>query len=133
MNDEVTTAIAIAKAGQSIISLLGEISKIKDTNTISAYFDYNGERIHGNEKIVVEKHPDTKSEKENVWWFSVQEIPEYTFERFPVGSQSVYELIANAPGEKTLTLDIGGGFLQEYRVLFTPAVAIPQTSKLTLL
>lgn len=67
-------------------------------DVVSALFAFDGTRIDGSEVISVEKH---KVEgRDDVWWYSVQDVPEYTFVRFPVIESCLEELPGTVVGEK---------------------------------
>jgi len=91
----ISGGIAVA---QGVLQFLGYIRGIRDSNVISALFRWDGTRIEGSEKIEIEKHP--KEGQDNIWWFSVKEVPEYTFVRIPVIESCVQELAGLVGGEK---------------------------------
>lgn len=83
---------------QGVIQFAGYVRNIADTGVISAYFQWDGTRAEGNEKIFVERHPSDSSDA--VWWFSVTEVPEYTFIRMPVIESCAHELVGQVSGEE---------------------------------
>lgn len=97
----ISTAGAVIGAGKSILQGLEFIRGIKDSSVISAYFKLDGSRIAGSDKIEIEKHPDKG--RNDVWWFSVKELQDYTFVRVPVIESCVEELPGRIQGEPNPT------------------------------
>lgn len=83
--------------GHGIYQYLGYIRNVASSDVISAYFNSNGERTAGSDKIEIEKH--SQGENATTWWYSVKKQPEYTFVRIPVISSGIQELIGTVVGE----------------------------------
>jgi hypothetical protein len=67
-------------------------------DVISALFAADGTRLDGTDLISVERH--TVKGRDDVWWYSVHEVPEYTFVRFPVIESCLEELPGTVVGER---------------------------------
>ena len=95
-------AISAVSGGLSIlqaaIQFAGIVRNIAGAGMISAYFQWDGTRVEGDEAISVERHPSDGSDA--VWWFSVKEVPEYTFIRMSVIESCAYELVGCVAGEE---------------------------------
>lgn len=81
-----------------VLQFLEYLKGVRDTNIISAFFGWDGIRIDGSEIIEIEKH--LIQDQDDVWWFCVKEVPEYTFIRLPVIESCVDELAGLVEGEK---------------------------------
>lgn len=67
---------------QGIIDLVDRLRAIGGSDVLSAYFDSEGKRIHGSEKVVVQV---IKSQTEStIWWYTIIPQEGYEFIRFPV-------------------------------------------------
>lgn len=93
--------ISLTAAGVSVVQGTAQLTKflmdINDTSVISAHFRWDGTRLHGDERIKV-----VRQEAQNtntVWWYYVEEIPEYTFIRAPVIESCGYELAGQLVGD----------------------------------
>ena len=67
-------------------------------SVISALFQWNGTRIEGDERIIVEKIP--VEGREDTWFYKIREIEGYVFVHMPVIPGSVYIDNAKVKGEK---------------------------------
>ena len=98
-----TDPISIVSGGfsiaQGLMQLLGYIRGVAGANVISAYFKWDGTRIEGSEKVMVEKHID-RAEGDEVWWYSVTDVPDYVFIRMPTIESCAHELVGLVSGEK---------------------------------
>lgn len=75
------------------IALYEMISKARaSVVTKSALFDSTGARIHGSEDINVRVHQDADSAKD--CWYSIEQIADYEFLRFPLNPSGVVEALA---------------------------------------
>ena len=103
--EEMQAATALFGAGKTIFQGLDFIRGIADSNIISAYFDWDGSRIEGSEKIVVVKQAEGSEdgeealENDGIWWFYVEEAQEYAFVRIPLVESGIDELLASLAGE----------------------------------
>lgn len=92
--------ISVISGGISIVKDLWQfLSFARDVagaDVISAYFKWDGTRLEGSERIIVEKHEDESDP--NSWWFSVQDESEYVYVRYPVVQSCAYELVGQVPG-----------------------------------
>ncbi len=91
----VTSTVSLVQQAYSFGKFLKEIS---GTDVISAHFDWDGQRISGDDKIEIERH--FIGAKEAIWFFSVKEIPGYTFVRAPVIQSATVELIGTKIDDK---------------------------------
>ena len=96
--DPIGTLSGGLSIGQGILQFLGYIKNIARSDVISAFFDWNGERTTGSDKIEIEKHPQENSAA--IWWYSVKPLSEYTFVRIPVVGSGIQELIGTVVGEE---------------------------------
>ncbi len=88
------SAIAI---GKNALEFLGFIKNLTDSNVISAYFNWDGSLIEGNNKIEIIKINDQTNK--DVWWFQVKELKDYVFVRIPVVSSCLQEIPGQYVGE----------------------------------
>jgi len=91
----ITGGISIARGA---IEALSAIRKISGADVISALFEWDGARVEGSDLVKIEKHPTEG--RDDVWWYSVEDVPDYTFVRFPVIESSLEELSGTIAGEK---------------------------------
>ncbi len=84
----------IIGVGRSAYQALNFIRGLKDSSVISAMFRWDGTRLEGNDKIVVELH---KQDPDSVWYYSVEDVPDYIFVRVPVIESGIEELLGQIP------------------------------------
>lgn len=89
----VSTGIGLAKTGFDVLSFVRGLS---EENTISAFFSWDGTRLHGDDRLTVERHHI--EDDESVWFYSVDGPAEFEFRRFPA-VDSVVELLGTKVGE----------------------------------
>ncbi|HIA14364.1 MAG TPA: hypothetical protein EYN74_05680, partial [Nitrospirales bacterium] len=94
---ELATMSATVVVGRGILDLAWKVKEISGSDVISGHFAWEGNRISGSEKITVSRC--TKEDDETIWWFSVDEVQEYTFIRMPVIQSGLYELLGQKVGE----------------------------------
>lgn len=88
--DPVTVGAAVASpAWTAIRSVVGR------NNIIAAYFDPEGRRLHGDERIAVNKHESGSS---SVWYFEVAAVEGYVFTRIAVGADAAVEQFGTEEG-----------------------------------
>ena len=82
-------ALALQAAGfiSPTMSVINAIRDIRGTDVISALFDAQGQRVHGEERISVERH----DQADGSWWYSVDPVEGYTFTRIPLIASGLYE------------------------------------------
>ena len=80
----------IIGVGRSAYQALNFIRGLKDSSVISAMFRWDGTRLEGNDKIVVELH---KQDPDSVWYYSVEDVPDYIFVRVPVIESGIEEML----------------------------------------
>ena len=80
------------------IALYDLTRRIYDEESIvSGLFDSDGSRVHGEERLGVEKHPLKGSP--SVWWYSIEPIEGYQFIRIPVNVGGVVENLGTPTGD----------------------------------
>ena len=103
--EELQAAAALVGAGKTIFHGLDFIRDIADSGVVSAYFDWDGSRIEGSDKIVVVKQAEGAEdgeeppENDGIWWFYVEEVRDYAFVRIPLVESGIDELLARLAGE----------------------------------
>lgn len=97
MADPISTVSGGISVAQGIFNFLGYIKGIANSDVISAYFNRDGTRTQGSEKIEIERHTDEKSSE--VWWYSVKPLTDYTFVRIPVVASGIQEMLGRISGE----------------------------------
>jgi len=94
--------ISIISGGMSIadgiMQFLDFIKGLAGSEVISAYFKYDGTKVEGSDKIVIELHPNDDCPE--VFWLSVKSIEDYAFVRFPINDTCVHELIGTEAEKK---------------------------------
>ena len=84
------------------ISLLNLIRGFySDRKVLSALFAWNGTRLEGDNRIIIQVHEGTAIE----WYYSIQPIEGYEFIRLPVNAGAVIEALGCLEGEKTKEAD----------------------------
>jgi len=91
----ISGGMSIAKGSYDFLNF---IRGIKDTDVIAALFDEEGNRTDGSNKIEVEKLPS--GNRPDIWWYSVNEIPGYVFDRIPLTASCVMEEAGCITGEQ---------------------------------
>ena len=94
--DPIGTLSGGLSIGQGILQFLGYIKNIGSSDVISAFFDWNGERITGSNKIEIEKHPQQNNAA--TWFYSVKPLSEYAFVRIPLIGSGIQE----SPGKSVI-------------------------------
>lgn len=84
-------------AASSVWELLRTLRGVVGADVISALFKYDGNRIEGSSKIVVNLHP--QAENPAIWWYSVEALEDYTFIRAAVNPSAAIELVGTVAGE----------------------------------
>lgn len=98
MTDPISAISGGVGIAQGLLQFLGYVRGVAGSGVISAYFQCDGTRLHGSEKIVVEKHP--APDGDHVWWFSVKDESAYVFIRMPIIDSCAHELVGLVSGEK---------------------------------
>lgn len=98
MSDPLTIATEGVSLAQGILQFLAYVKSISGSEVLSTYFAHDGTHIEGSRKIEIEKHPTEG--RDDVWWFSVREVPDYTFVRIPVNFSGIHELLGVISGER---------------------------------
>ena len=92
--------ISVISGGVSIVQglwqFLGFVRTVTGADVISAYFNWDGTRLEGNEQVVVEKDPDAD---DHSWWFHVRDDLDYVYLRFPVVDSCAHELVGTLSGQ----------------------------------
>ena len=96
MVEPISTAAAAISLGQAMLSGLDFIRGVTDSSVISAHFNSDGSRIAGSDKIEIERHP---GQADDVWWYSVRDLPEYIFVRMPLVDSGFDEILGRVTGE----------------------------------
>ncbi len=96
--DDIGLMTSAVSAVQQVITFGKFLRDVGEAHVIAAHFNWAGERISGDDKIVIEQHPQDGDAA--VWWFSVTEIAGYTFVRAPVIESVAIELVATLKDEK---------------------------------
>ena len=91
----ISSGISIASG---IWQSLGYIRGIAGAQTISALFRYDGTRIHGSEKVVIDRLYD--QQRSDLWWYSVRPVADYVFVRVPIAQSGIDERIGQIEGEQ---------------------------------
>ncbi len=82
---------------QGVVRFIGYLRKrVKDAHVMSAYFTWEGTRVHGSKAIAIEIHP---TENSAVWWYSVDAPSGYVFVRMPTVESCAHELVGRLAGE----------------------------------
>lgn len=79
------------------LRLLAFVRGITGSDIISALFDADGNRTDGSELIEV---TNIAGPDENVWWYVVKDVPDYTFTRIALIPSRVQEIAGCVAGEK---------------------------------
>lgn len=82
----ISGGMTIAKGSYDFLNF---IRGIKDTDVIAALFDQEGKRTDGSDKIEVLKIIDER--RPDIWWYTVNEVSGYVFDRIPLTSSCVME------------------------------------------
>ncbi len=82
---------------QKTLELCRYIREQLQQDVVSAYFDWDGALISGDDVIRVEKHPQEGAD--DVWWFTVTEYKNYAFIRAPITETGVMEMLGQRKGE----------------------------------
>ena len=98
MSDPISTISGGVSIAGGVVQFLDFIKSIAGSNVISGYFKYDGTKVEGSDKIVVELHPFEKCKE--VFWLSVRALEDYAFVRIPINESCVHELIGTKGGEK---------------------------------
>jgi hypothetical protein len=93
--------ISVISGGISIVQglwqFLSFVRGVAGADIISAYFKWDGTRLEGSERIVVDKQEDGSDP--HSWWFSVREESDYVYVRYPVVESCAHELVGQVTGE----------------------------------
>ena len=89
----ISGGMSIAKGSYDFLNF---VRGIKDTDVIAALFDQDGRLTDGNEKIDVEK---ILTDRVDIWWYKVKEVPGYVFDRIPLTASCVQEMAGCIQGE----------------------------------
>ncbi|MCH7776767.1 MAG: hypothetical protein IH878_09555 [Gemmatimonadetes bacterium] len=99
--DDIGLVTSAASAVQTVITFGKFLKDVGEAHVIAAHFNWAGERISGDDTIEIERHFDEDNEDNGkIWFFSVTEIPGYTFVRAPVIESATVELVGTIKGEK---------------------------------
>lgn len=98
MPDPISTISGGLSIAGSIVQFLDFIKNIAGSDVISGYFKFDGTKVEGSDKIVIELHP--VEECKEVFWLSVRSFEDYAFVRIPINESCVHELIGTEGGEK---------------------------------
>ena len=80
----------------AIINFIAKLGlKARGLGTITAKFKWDGTRVFGSQKIVVERH----MQENGTWYYTFNELEDYVFLRMPVNLGGVIEDIGTAEGE----------------------------------
>lgn len=83
--------------GRGVLQFLDYVRGVREARVISALFDPEGNRIDGDERIRVIRHPGASPSQ---WWYQVEAIEDHTFVRLPViDSDGFEEQIATETGQ----------------------------------
>lgn len=82
---------------QSVWDLVRTVRGLVGADVVSALFKYDGTRVEGSDKIVVELHPLPANPA--VWWYSVTALDDYVFVRAPVNPTAAIEQVGTVVGE----------------------------------
>jgi hypothetical protein len=95
MADVISTVSGGLAIGESILQFLGYVRGLAGANVISALFDPDANLKQGDKRIRVLRH---NQEEEGVWWYEVEDLDDYSFERIPVIGSGIAEMIGAASG-----------------------------------
>ena len=98
MSDPISVISSSFTTTESFVKFFDSIKSIAGSNVISGYFKYDGTKVEGSDKIVIEVHSDEKCKE--VFWLSVQALDDYAFVRMPINESCVHELIGIVDGKK---------------------------------
>ena len=87
-------AYQLARGGLGALSFL---RSVRGSGVIATYFDERGERVAGDKRLEIVKHPG-RSQAE--WWFEVRSPDGYVCVRYPLIESAVFELITNRLDQK---------------------------------
>jgi len=90
--------MAVVSAVQKAVAFGKYLRDLGETDVISAHFNWEGTRISGDDKIVIDRQ--VVGGDGDVWFYIVEEIPGYTFVRAPVIDTVTVELPGKIVGEK---------------------------------
>lgn len=86
---------SVLSTAKDLLGFIDEVQKFAGSRVISAYFKWDGTRLDGDEEIVAERHDGTGPAQ---WWFSIKDIADYVFVRFPVVGSCAHELVGTEKG-----------------------------------
>ena len=89
--DPLTAAMMFGPQAIAAIQTLRFIKdELPNSDVIPALFDSDGELLGGSDRVVAELH---NQEPEGVWFYEVEPIDGYAFQRFPVTDSGIQEQI----------------------------------------
>ncbi len=96
--DDISFAGSGASLMQQVYKLGLFLKDIPGADVVAAHFDWDSEAVSGSDEIMVQRH--LNHDDPSIWFYSVDEIPGYTFVRAPLIESVSVELLATMKGER---------------------------------
>lgn len=93
MSDPISLIGTGVSVASGVFDILNVARTLKSAGIISALFDEEGNRTDGSDKVEVLKITDER--RPDIWWFTVKEVPGYSFERIPLTPSCLLESAGN--------------------------------------
>ena len=90
---EIASGVSLVK---DLFQFLKFLKGVAGAGVISAYFKYDATKIEGSSEIDVDL---IKTDKNEIFWFTVKAVDDYIFIRFPLNDSGCEEIIGTVDGE----------------------------------